>query len=128
MRAQAPIPRSVAGNIRRDSERRQRPSSHHQRSPQQSHPAAPHLADLANYGRRQSEREERKEKDRSVTKECTGGYRSAAPVARVAANIIAGPLRKLSEPLLHQQQSRPEVQLCSCFVFFLDHTPANILI
>ncbi|VDK59295.1 unnamed protein product, partial [Cylicostephanus goldi] len=30
------------------------------------------------------------------------------PVARVAANIIASPLRKLSEPVLHQQQSRPE--------------------
>ncbi|XGW21730.1 hypothetical protein V3C99_004585 [Haemonchus contortus] len=109
MRAQAAIPRSVAGNIRIDPERRQRPSSHHQRSPQQSHPAAPHLADLANYGRRQSERGERKEKDRSVTKECTGGYRSAVPVACVAANITVGPVQKLSKPLqLHQQQSRPE--------------------
>ncbi|KAK5986111.1 hypothetical protein GCK32_013655 [Trichostrongylus colubriformis] len=69
MRAQAAISRPVVGDVRRDAERRQRPVSHHQRSPQQSHPAAPHLADLANYVRRQSEREERKERDRSVTKE-----------------------------------------------------------
>ncbi|PIO75917.1 CNH domain protein [Teladorsagia circumcincta] len=30
------------------------------------------------------------------------------PVARVAASVMAAPLRKLSEPVLHQQQSRPE--------------------
>ncbi|KAK6033494.1 kinase domain protein [Ostertagia ostertagi] len=108
MRAQAAVTRPIVGDVRRDAERRQRPVSHHQRSPQQSHPAAPHLADVANYGRRQSEREERKERDRSVTKGRIGGHRGAMPVARVAASVMAAPLRKLSEPVLHQQQSRPE--------------------
>ncbi|VDL72129.1 unnamed protein product [Nippostrongylus brasiliensis] len=110
MRAQAAVTRPIAGgDVRRDAERRQRPISHHQRSPQQSHPAAPHLADLANYDRRrQSEREERRERDRSVTKERIGAHRSGMPVARVAASITTAPLRKLSEPVLHQQQSRPE--------------------
>ncbi|KIH68525.1 hypothetical protein ANCDUO_01136 [Ancylostoma duodenale] len=109
IRAQAAVNRPIVGNdVRREAERRQRPASHHQRSPLQSHPAAPHLADLANYDRRrQSERDDRRERDRSVANERMG-HRSVLPVARVAASITATPLRKLSEPVLHQQQSRPE--------------------
>ncbi|EYB92546.1 hypothetical protein Y032_0192g1338 [Ancylostoma ceylanicum] len=109
IRAQAAVNRPIVGNdVRREAERRQRPASHHQRSPLQSHPAAPHLADLANYDRRrQSERDDRRERDRSVANERMG-HRNVLPVARVAASITATPLRKLSEPVLHQQQSRPE--------------------
>ncbi|VDM74502.1 unnamed protein product [Strongylus vulgaris] len=104
IRAQAAVNRPVAGSDRRrEAERRQRPASHHQVT-------APHLADLANYDRRrQSEREDRRERDRSVANERLS-HRSDMPVARVAANIIASPLRKLSEPVLHQQQSRPEAR------------------
>ncbi|CAD6189198.1 unnamed protein product [Caenorhabditis auriculariae] len=82
---------------------RQRPLSHHQRSPQQSHPAAPHLADLANYEkRRRSEREERREQRAAA--------HHAVPVARISANVPApaGQSRKMSEPLLHNQHSKPE--------------------
>ncbi|KAK6763709.1 hypothetical protein RB195_024148 [Necator americanus] len=108
VRAQVAANRPPSSDIRREAERRQRPVSHHQRSPLPSHPAAPHLADLANYDRRrQSEREERRERDRSVTKERLG-HRGALPSTRVAANITTTPIRKLSEPVLHQQQSRPE--------------------
>ncbi|KAJ1369851.1 Serine/threonine-protein kinase mig-15 [Parelaphostrongylus tenuis] len=127
MRAQAAVTRPIGSNdVRRDSERRQRPVSHHQRSPQQSHPAAPHLADLANYDRRrQSERDERRERDRSVTKDRIG-HRGAMPVARVAANVTATPLRKLSEPVLHQQQSRPEdLDALACELSRMGGSPSN---
>lgn len=103
--------RAAQAAQRRPQERRQRPNSHHQKSPPQSHPAAPHLADLANYERRRrNEREERaaaagRERDRS-------GHRAGGmPVARVSANLSASPMRKLSEPSLHQpQHARPEVR------------------
>uniref|UniRef100_A0A1I7X5Z9 Miff domain-containing protein n=1 Tax=Heterorhabditis bacteriophora TaxID=37862 RepID=A0A1I7X5Z9_HETBA len=78
-----------------------------QRSPQQSHPAAPHLADLANYDRRRrSEREERRDRDRSNARDKSA--HRGMPVARVSANVATGPLRKMSEPVLHPQQARPE--------------------
>ncbi|PAV72782.1 hypothetical protein WR25_15289 [Diploscapter pachys] len=106
--------RAAQAAQRRPQDRRQRPNSHHQKSPPQSHPAAPHLADLANYERRRrNEREERaaaaaaaaagRERDRS-------GHRAGGmPVARVSANLSASPMRKLSEPSLHQpQHARPE--------------------
>ena len=106
--------RAAQAAQRRPQDRRQRPNSHHQKSPPQSHPAAPHLADLANYERRRrNEREERaaaaaaagRERDRS-------GHRAGGmPVARVSANLSASPMRKLSEPSLHQpQHARPEVR------------------
>ncbi|KAK6046821.1 hypothetical protein COOONC_15674 [Cooperia oncophora] len=118
MRAQAAVTRPKASDVQSDAERRQRPFSHHQRSSQRSHPAAPHLVDVAHHGRRQSDREERKERDRSVAKERIGGHQGAVLKARVAADITAVPLRKLSEPVLHHQQSRPEVQLDYCFLRF----------
>ncbi|CAI4232627.1 unnamed protein product [Auanema sp. JU1783] len=111
LRAQAAVGRP--SDHRQDRDRRQRPLSHHQHSPQQAHPAAPHLADLANYhdrNKRRSERErderERRDRDRSSARDRNG--HGVMPVARVSAHVGASPLRKMSEPVLHQQQPRPE--------------------
>ncbi|CAB3399969.1 unnamed protein product [Caenorhabditis bovis] len=100
MRAMA-SPRNADGS-RQSPASRQRPVSHHQRSPQQSHPAAPHLADLANYEkRRRSEREERRERER--------GAHHAVPVQRVSASVPAPQQsRKMSEPLLMGHHAKPE--------------------
>lgn len=115
LRAQAAVarPLDVSRQDRSDRDRRQRPLSHHQRSPQQSHPAAPHLAEVANYHdrKRRSEREERRERDRSSARSGDQRDRSAhrgMPVARVSAHVGPAPIRKLSEPVLHPQQARPE--------------------
>uniref|UniRef100_A0A8R1E527 Uncharacterized protein n=1 Tax=Caenorhabditis japonica TaxID=281687 RepID=A0A8R1E527_CAEJA len=73
-----------------------------QRSPQQSHPAAPHLADLANYEkRRRSEREERRERERAA--------HHIMPIARVSASVPAPQQsRKMSEPMLLSHHAKPE--------------------
>ncbi|CCG58607.1 Protein CBR-MIG-15, isoform b [Caenorhabditis briggsae] len=72
------------------------------RSPQQVHPAAPHLADLANYEkRRRSEREERRERERAAHHQM--------PIARVSASVPAPQQsRKMSEPLLISHHAKPE--------------------
>lgn len=105
--------RAAQAAQRRPQDRRQRPNSHHQKSPPQSHPAAPHLADLANYERRRrSEREERAAAAAAVRERDRSGHRAGGmPVARVSANLSASPMRKMSEPSLHQSQhARPEVR------------------
>ncbi|CEF64237.1 Mitogen-activated protein kinase kinase kinase kinase 4 [Strongyloides ratti] len=99
-----------------------RPLSHHQMRgisphfpPQQSHPAAPHLADLANYDRkRRTEREalnhHRSERDRSASSRQRNGIIPLDPhinskMSRVG-NVMGNnaiPFRKLSEPV-----GRPE--------------------
>uniref|UniRef100_A0A915A6G7 non-specific serine/threonine protein kinase n=1 Tax=Parascaris univalens TaxID=6257 RepID=A0A915A6G7_PARUN len=101
------------------SRRSQRPLSHHQSrgisphhgaiiGPQQNHPAAPHLADLANYERkRRSEKEAaRAARDRSAASR--DALRTPPHITRVSASIAAPPpMRKMSEPLLN---GRPENQ------------------
>uniref|UniRef100_F1KTH6 non-specific serine/threonine protein kinase n=1 Tax=Ascaris suum TaxID=6253 RepID=F1KTH6_ASCSU len=101
------------------SRRSQRPLSHHQSrgisphhgaiiGPQQNHPAAPHLADLANYERkRRSEKEAaRAARDRSAASR--DALRTPPHITRVSASIAASPpMRKMSEPLLN---GRPENQ------------------
>lgn len=75
--------------------------------PQQNHPAAPHLADLANYERkRRSEKEAaRAARDRSAASR--DALRTPPHITRVSASIAASPpMRKMSEPLLN---GRPEV-------------------
>ncbi|VDK61948.1 unnamed protein product [Anisakis simplex] len=105
--------------------RSQRPLSHHQTrgisphraaamiGPPQNHPAAPHLADLANYERkRRSEKEAaRAARDRSAASR--DQLRNAPHITRVSASIAApSPMRKMSEPMLN---GRPEVsQLTHC--------------
>ncbi|VDM43034.1 unnamed protein product [Toxocara canis] len=101
------------------SRRSQRPLSHHQArgisphhgaimGPPQNHPAAPHLADLANYERkRRSEKEAaRAVRDRSAASR--DALRTPPHITRVSASIAAPPpMRKMSEPLLN---GRPENQ------------------
>ncbi|CCG58606.1 Protein CBR-MIG-15, isoform a [Caenorhabditis briggsae] len=94
--------RGAADGPRHSPAARPRPVSHHQRSPQQVHPAAPHLADLANYEkRRRSEREERRERERAAHHQM--------PIARVSASVPAPQQsRKMSEPLLISHHAKPE--------------------
>lgn len=94
--------RGAADGPRHSPAARPRPVSHHQRSPQQNHPAAPHLADLANYEkRRRSEREERRERERAAHHQM--------PIARVSASVPAPQQsRKMSEPLLISHHAKPE--------------------
>uniref|UniRef100_A0A1I8E8F6 non-specific serine/threonine protein kinase n=1 Tax=Wuchereria bancrofti TaxID=6293 RepID=A0A1I8E8F6_WUCBA len=110
--------------------RSQRPLSHHQAfqrgisphhanalMPQPNHPAAPHLADLANYDRkRRSEKEATRvaaeqRRDRSVasrdqvrdmSRETYHELKTPPRTARVNASVAATtPVRKMSEPVLN---------------------------
>ncbi|TKR81037.1 hypothetical protein L596_014981 [Steinernema carpocapsae] len=121
---QAESQRMAAAARYHDQRRSARPLSHHQQrgiSPHhmapQNHPAAPHLAELANYDRkRRSEKEHaRRERDRSaanrnVIAQPSSSSRISAHHAGLppnAANITGShsPLRKLSEPVMN---GRPE--------------------
>ncbi|CAI2356357.1 unnamed protein product [Caenorhabditis sp. 36 PRJEB53466] len=94
--------RAVSSRGAADGPRQSPASRPRPRSPQQSHPAAPHLADLANYEkRRRSEREERRERERAA--------HHAMPIARVSASVPAPQQsRKMSEPLLISHHAKPE--------------------
>ncbi|CAJ0584242.1 unnamed protein product, partial [Mesorhabditis spiculigera] len=111
MRAQAAAQQRPSGNGEA-RDRRSRPISHHQRSPPapQSHPAAPHLAEVQNYDdrRRRSEREyrNRDQRDRSAHSRQPQAPNSSRMMPTV--NVGMPQLRKMSEPLLHPQQARPE--------------------
>ncbi|KAK0404533.1 hypothetical protein QR680_017496 [Steinernema hermaphroditum] len=114
--------RMAAATRYHDQQRRSaRPLSHHQQrgiSPHhmapQSHPAAPHLAELANYDRkRRSEKEHaRRERDRSrnalgqpSSSQRISAHHAALPPSSGNLPGSHSPLRKLSEPVLN---GRPE--------------------
>lgn len=88
-------------------------SPHHSNNiPAQNHPAAPHLADLANYERKRrsekeiaraaAERRDRSAVSRDAAVRDIDALRIPPHIARVSASIAAPPpTRKMSEPLLN---------------------------
>ncbi|CAJ0953463.1 unnamed protein product, partial [Mesorhabditis belari] len=113
MRAQAAAQQRPGGNGEPPRDRRSRPISHHQRSPpaQQSHPAAPHLAEVANYDRRRRSEREYRDREREHRDRSAHSRQQHAPSSgRIMPTVNVGMPhhRKMSEPLLHPQQARPE--------------------
>uniref|UniRef100_A0AC35TNS9 Protein kinase domain-containing protein n=1 Tax=Rhabditophanes sp. KR3021 TaxID=114890 RepID=A0AC35TNS9_9BILA len=106
------VPRQSVNQFDQRQRSSGRPISHHQirgtsphYPPQQSHPAAPHLADLANYDRkRRTEREaiNRAERERSASSRQRNGVLPSDNFQMprsVNVPLNGGPFRKLSEPV-----------------------------
>ena len=98
-------------------------------TPPQNHPAAPHLANLANYDRKRrnekeaarllaEQRRDRSAASRDIHEPSRDPLRSPPHITRVSASVAAPPSRKLSEPVLN---GRPEVKgVAVCISFCLN--------